>query len=143
MTLYEAVVTFLTALISTIGAFVPIFILMCIHFLFRKRAYNAKRERLFKLKEAQEMINKINGDAIESIYKSVSVDNLKDFIDKSGTLGANRWEAVSLIQNYLNEFRKGQESVLEMMLEISYLDEYGFMTYIGTLLNRHFPDKKN
>ena len=145
MNLYlcKAVAIFFTAAISTIGAFLPILALMYFHFRLRKWTYRNRKIRLLKLKQAQEVINKINNDALMALYHSVGVDTYRALVESVISQPSNHWEKIRFVQEHLDRDREGREKMFTITTDISYIENYNFKTYLGILLDKKFPDKES
>jgi hypothetical protein len=138
---YKALEIFLTGAISTLGAFVPIFLVMCGHFIFRKYAYNKNKQSLVKLNKCQNTITKISEDALENIYQSVGAENFEGLLNHSGLEKMQHLKLITLANEHLNHIIEGRNKSIKILLDISYIESYNFKTYIGTLLDKRFPDK--
>lgn len=129
---------FLTAFISTIGAFVPILILMYIHFCVRKKYYKKKKEYLNKLRSMNDEIANISQKTIDYIYELMDVKNFEEF--------AKHPKNSTGLTNYVNELYKQKthntEEATHLILDIEYIKDYSFMTYISNLLDKRFPDSQ-
>ena len=132
---------FLTGIFSALGAFVPVFIVMCVHFIFRKYAYKKDKELLLRANKAQEMITKISEDALKNIYASVGTENLEGLMNRSDLEKSRYVKLISLANEHLDHIIEGRKQSIEVLMDISYIENYNFRTYLGTLLDKRFPDK--
>lgn len=132
---------FLTGIFSALGAFVPVFLLMCAHFIFRKYTYKKDKERLMKLSEVQEMITKMSEDALKNIYASVGTENLEGLMNRSDLEKSRYVKLISLANEHLDHIIEGRNKSIKILSDISYIENYNFRIYLGTLLDKRFPDK--
>lgn len=136
----KAIEIFLTASISVIGAFLPIFILMYIHFVLRRRAYKEKKAGLIKLKQEQETKNSVNKKALHALYASVGVDDYRGLVEQVISQPSNHWEKIGLVLEHLDRFHEGNKKLDRIIADIQYIENYNFKTYLGILLDKRFPD---
>ena len=132
---------FLTGIFSALGAFVPVFLVMCAHFVFRKYAYKKDKKLLLRANEAQEMITKISEDALKNIYASVGTEDLEGLMNRSDLEKSRYVKLISLANEHLDHIIEGRKKTIETLMDISYIENYNFGTYLGTLLDKRFPDK--
>lgn len=143
MTICKIFEIFLTGIFSALGAFVPIFLVMCVHFLLRKRVYKKETEFLLKLEEYQKNITKISEDALKDIYKSVEVEDFQGLMNRSDLEKSRYIKLISLANEHLNNLIKSREISNKTVVDISYLENYDFGTYLGSILDKRFPDKSS
>ena len=114
---------------------------MYIHFSLRKRAYNEKKANLQKIKEGQELANKINKDALHALYASVGVDTYRAAVERVISEPSNHWEKIRLIREHLDRFHEGDKKLSRINSDIYYINNYNFKTYLGILLDKRYPDR--
>ncbi len=127
---------FFTGMISTIGAFIPVFILMYFHYRIRKSSYYDKKQMLIKLRDGYNQLAEINDVYINTVYKELGAKDYKDFLAKSNNLAL-----INSVNRELDTKTKNLDTANELILDISYIEDYNLKTYLGTLLDRRFPDK--
>lgn len=128
-----------SAIFSTVGAFIPISFLMLGHYFARKSSYRRRKELVKKSIEVSESMIKISDEVIERIYSGLGVTNYSEFIKK---IGSNpKTELVDMVNEHLGYKTKNREDILRLVLEERYLESYNLKTYIGNILDRRFPDE--
>lgn len=132
---------FLSGFFSALGAFVPVFLVMYGHFVFRKYAYKKHKKLLMEASEAQEMIIKISENALKNIYASVGTENLEGLMNRYDLEKSRYVKLISLANEHLDHIIKGRKKLIEVLMDISYIENYNFKIYFGTLLDKRFPDK--
>lgn len=130
---------FLTAFISTIGAFVPVLILMYIHFCVRKKYYGKKEKYLNKLRNTNNEMADMYQKTIDHVYELMDVKNFEEF--------AKHPNNSTGLTDHVNELYKQKthntEEATHLFLDVQYMENYSFMTYISNLLDKRFPDSRN
>jgi len=132
---------FLTGIFSATGAFVPVFLVMLTHFVLRKNAYKKYKDDLLKLDDGQKAITEISRNALEAIYHSVGTEDLEGLMTNESIDRLKYSQLVRLANEHLAHIIKGTEKSNQILLDIGYIDSYNFGTYLGTLLDKRFPDK--
>ena len=138
--------TFVNAVFSTLGAFVPVFGLMYIHYRIRKNYYKNIKQRLLKAREVYQKLVDINDEVIQKIYASTGVSSFQELLgNPKGLAHLDKLQYVRMV-NYVNEQldqkRKSLDKMNKMTSDMMYIDDYGFRTYLGALLDKRFPDKR-
>lgn len=130
---------FLTAIISSVGAFIPVFIVMYIHYRIRKDFYNKikpsiKRDLYFEKKE-----QKIYSDSLDRIYKGWGVKDELELIDK-GIISKISEGVMDLINDYINKKNDSDIRILKKENDLNFIRNYNFRRYLIGLLNDKFPE---
>ena len=138
--------TFIDAIITTLGAFVPILFLMYIHYRVRKASYRKAKERLVKAREAYQGLVDINDKVVQEIYTSAGVRNFQELLDNPKGLShldkSQYAQMVNYVNKQLDQKVKSLDKMSRMALDMMYIDGYDFRTYLGALLDKRFPDKR-
>lgn len=135
--LYFFFENFLNSVAYTFGAFVPVFIIMCIHYQVRKRHYKKKKERLEEIRNMYKNTADFNDNLIREIYKSVGVKDFQELIDKNISISF-----INRINELFKEETKNRDESNNLFFDIRYLENYNFKTYISNLLDKNFPDRR-
>lgn len=131
--------TFLKAVVSTIGAFVPVFILMYVHFRIRKNIYKRMRQLFVDsvsfYKKAKEDYQK----ELDKIYEQFEVTNLVDLMKK---INGNVYitEIAKVTGDLESQLSKNELEEIKEESKLRHIDTYDFKTYLSSLLNKRFPD---
>jgi len=146
MDAYSLFVIFVNAIFATLGAFVPVFCLMYIHYRIRKSSYKNTKQRILKARDAYQSLVDINDKVIQEVYASAKVTNFQELLENpEGLANMDKLRYARLV-NYVNEQLdqkiKSLEKINKMTLDTMYIDKYDFGTYLGTLLDKRFPDKR-
>lgn len=134
-------ITFIKAIITTIGAFIPIFIIMYVHYRIRKSFYNKiKYSSANMLKSAKD--NKLNIETfLNNLYEKFNAKNLLDLIDQLKTLPDEvKREIFSVASDWENQKLKADFEVMKMENEFNHFDKFSFKEYLSSILNQKFPD---
>lgn len=145
MDIHSLFQTFVNAIVTTLGAFVPIFFLMYIHYSIRKISYRGTKKRLLKAHEVYQKLVNINDEVIQKIYTSAKVTSFQELLDNPKELAhLDKFQYARMV-NYVNEQLdqkiKSLDKMNKMTLDMMYIDSYSFGIYLGTLLDKRFPDK--
>lgn len=137
---------FLNASVSALGAFVPALCLMYLHYCIRKNNYQRKKQGIIKMHEAYQKLVNINDEVIQKIYISAGVSNFHELLDNPiGLAHLDKFQYVRLV-NYVNQQLdqkiKNFKSLNKMTMDMRYIDSYDFKTYLSSLLDKRFPDKR-
>jgi hypothetical protein len=137
--------TFINAIITTLGAFVPIFFLMYVHYKIRKIKYLEEKKRLIEECEIYQKLVDINDEVIQKIYTSAKVTSFQELLDDPQELvyldKFQYMRMVTYVNEQLNEKLKKMDRMNEMTVSIMYINSYNFGVYLATLLDKRFPDK--
>ncbi len=138
--------TFINAIVTTIGAFIPIFFLMYIHYRIRKNSYRKTKTRLLKAREAYQKLVDISEDVMQKVFISANVKNFQELLDNpKGLSNLDKFQYAKIV-NYVNENLdqkiKNLDKMTKITLDTMYIDSYDFTTYIGNILDKRFPDKR-
>ena len=129
--------------LSTIGAFVPVFVLMYIHYRIRHAEYAKKRVRLKILAKGNDSLLELYDAALQSIYRSWQVDNYKSLVEKllgNKAISPQKYlEIISLIQENIDNKLATQEKITKLVLDDLYMEQYSFWTYISNILDQNYP----
>jgi len=148
--LYTLFENFLNAIIytfgCTFGAFVPVFILMRVHFYVRKKAYQKRKQRITMAQKAYKELVAISNEAIQRAYKSAGVKNFQELLnDPEGLEHLDKLQYVRLV-NYVNEKLdvkiKNLDKLNKLAIDMMYIENYNFKTYLSAILDKRFPEKK-
>ena len=144
--IYNYLDVLLVAVFTTLGAFVPIFVLMVSHYFVRKSDYMSRKKMFETFIEMDRAMVKINDEAINTVYKSLKVKDYPSLVNKlkdDKKFGISKYfEITEFVKNNISQKLENQEKVNNLLLEKGYLENYNFKTYISNLLDRHFPDKR-
>lgn len=126
----------------TIGAFLPIFLLMYGHYLIRKSFYKKAKdfyERMkdFNLKEL-ESIEKI----LEKYYKHFEVNNQIELFEKLKSEFEKNETILKIVADMEQEKNKANLELMKNEAEYNYLSSYSFKDYLIGILQRKFPDNR-
>ncbi len=136
--------TFLTGVFSAMGAFVPIFILMIGHCFVRKSQYKNQKKRTEMLISANKKMIEIYDGTIGSIYKAMGVSDFRELAKKleetNPNLKANA-QLFNSVKNDIDHKLECQDRINELLIEKSYLDDYGFKVYVSEILDKRFPSR--
>ena len=145
MDVYSLSQVFVNAIVTTLGAFVPIFFLMYVHYWIRKISYRGTKTRLLKAREVYQKLVDINDEVIHKIYASAKITSFQELLDNPKDLAhLDKFQyarMVSYVNEQLDQKIKSLDRMNKMMLDMMYIDGYSFGTYLGTLLDKRFPDK--
>ena len=139
--MYHYIDILVVAMISTAGAFVPVFILMIIHYFVRKNEYRKQVQRYNVLIKEYESLIKINDKAIQTIYQSVGVKNGEELFKKmrNVSISASKYfELTDFIRKNLEQKIENQDKMNKMSVKKISLDSYNFGTYVSNLLDKRF-----
>ena len=106
--MYYFLKIFIDGIFTALGAFIPIFILMCIHFQIRKIDYRKRKNRIKKLIEVLQLMIDTSENAMEETYKIAEV---KDYVElmnkmkKSANISQYIEKKVKLMKIYKDELR--------------------------------------
>lgn len=127
---------FLTAAVSALGAFVPILFLLCIHFRFRTTYFKERKKRNIDLIEACNKLAGLSDVYIQAVYKETGAKDYRDFSQRIRDIAL-----ITVVNRQLDEKIKNLENANELAIENNYIDTYDFKTYLGTILDRKYPDR--
>jgi|SRR3989339_178555 len=142
--MYYFLKIFIDGIFTALGAFIPIFILMCIHFQIRKIDYRKRKNRIKKLIEVLQLMIDTSENAMEETYKIAEVKDYVELMNKMKK-SANISQYIEFIDFVKKNFDikiKNQTEITKYRLQINYIDDYNFKTYISDLLNNRFPEKE-
>jgi hypothetical protein len=126
----------------TIGAFLPIFLLMYGHYLIRKSFYKKAKDfyknmKDFNLKE-QESADRV----LEKYYKHFNVNNQIELFEKVKTEFKKYEDILKIVADQEHEKNKAKLELMKNEAEYNYLETYNFRDYIIGILQRKFPDNR-
>lgn len=104
------------AAFSAAGAFLPIFILMCIHYKIRKSEYKTRRDILESIQKMTKSIIEIDEKTLGSIYQQLRATDYIDFREKMK--GLNSLNDVKLI-NMVNESENRKFENIQKSLDLT------------------------
>ena len=112
--------TLVTASFSIVGAFIPTFILMYVHYLVRKSNYKERKQRLDIIIDVYRSMVKTNDEAIQAVYKSMDVNDYPSLLkklkgDKEVSV-SQCLESAEFIRKNFDQKRENQEKLRFMML---------------------------
>lgn len=141
----EFLKAFLVAIISAIGAFIPVLGVMYLHYRIRKNFYNQLRDGFQKeLESLEERVSQYEG------YLSVhqKIHGFKDSQDLGFNpeirkkLGQEEFERFFQYYTNLEKWRDSfRDEKLKKEIDINYIKNFNFKRYLIGLLNDRFPDR--
>ncbi len=131
---------FLKAIVTTIGAFVPIFILMFTHFLIRKSFYKKAKPLYQNTVDFYKKSKTRAEDKLDKIYKKFNVSNLPEIINKLILDFDINKEVLNLVSDLENQKSKDEFNILVEQNHLDHLESYSFKDYLVGLLNKNFAD---
>ena len=132
---------FIRAVITTVGAFVPLFCVMYLHFKIRKSFY---LNMLPYSINALDGYNKIKDTIEKSLLQVYQKYNAKDQIELIDKLQGSSNEVRDGIFSVVSDWERQKMQIdMDIMKEentLSHLKNYTFREYLSALLNQKFPD---
>lgn len=132
---------FIKAIITTVGAFVPLFFVMYAHFRIRKSFYLKIVPYSINALDGHKKIKNAIGKSLSDVYQKY---NAKDQIELLDRLQASPNEVRDGIFSIVSGWEKEKMQVdIDIMKEestLSHLKNYTFREYLSSLLNQKFPD---
>lgn len=130
---------------STVGAFIPIFVLMVVHYFFRKKSYSYRIKRVDQMIEMNKKMADMMKDILNHMYRAFGTKDFNGFVTKirqdKNVSPAKFQELITLADKHLTDQVKYRDSANKLNTEKSYLEGYDFKTYLGNILDRRFPDE--
>ena len=131
------------ASLSAIGAFIPIFFLMIIHYRVRKSSYKERTKVNQKMIELIKSLIKIDNDTAKNVYDNLKVKDYPDFVEKIKQEGVSQnTDLLKFVGESVFRAFDNQEKITAITLESYCMENYSFKTYISNILDKRFPDDR-
>lgn len=130
--------TFLKAIVTTSGAFVPVFVVMCIHFLAKRKKYKNKKiiEYYEQEKKRYHQWSKKAKQRRDLICKMYGVDSYVELIGRSDVPP----EVIKMADSFDEDAYKNEMRKIFYIGKLRYAKNYDILTYLAEILDNKFPN---
>jgi hypothetical protein len=128
---------------TAIGAFIPFFLLMIVHYLSRKSSYKSDIPRLNSALKSYKTLSELIDKEINFIYESAGVTDATEYFERMKHNKVVLEAGIKSITKSLDESIKNSNKIADTIEEIEWKENYSFRTYLGGILERRFPEHRS